>query len=130
MPGPQLWNPPGTRAGARGFFTGHFYSGNVRYFGYVYANVAAQMTADYLWDTLEKKTGRRTFYRQPDMARLLIEGQYQDGFRMPFPTVTEKLTGRKFRPQRLIEEINQPLEAFVKSNQKKPFSDCRKLLRR
>ncbi|MCY4645150.1 MAG: M3 family metallopeptidase [Bacteriovoracales bacterium] len=127
---PPALAPDGVRGGSRFFFTNHFYGGSVRYYGYIYADMAAQMTANYLWDTLEKRSGRRTFYRQPDLARLLIRGQYRDGFTLPFPTATERLTGKKFVAQNITPAINRPLDDFVKAESQRTASSCARLLRK
>ena len=94
--------------------TDHFYSGNVRYYGYIYADIAAEMVAEHLLDTLEETTGRRTLYRQPSLAGLLIEGLYERGFTKPFPSAIERFTGKKFKPLELVEKTNRAFDRFAK----------------
>lgn len=102
--------PSGVRGGSRMFNTSHFYSGDVRYQGYVYADMAAQMTANFLWDQLESNTGRRTFLNQKSIAKLLREGHYQRGFSVKFPKATEKMTGNKFKPNELSQNITKAIK--------------------
>ena len=127
FPEENIWKPEGVENGSFKLKTGHFYSGNVRYHGYMYADMAAQMTADYLWDMLEKTTGRRTLYRQPTLAKLLIEGMYERGFTRPFPAATEEFTGRKLDPFKVIERTNQALDRFVQETNQR--LSCKGLLK-
>lgn len=108
--------PEGVARGHRFFATMHFYSGLILYHGYVYADIAAQMEADYLWNELAKTTGRRTFLRQQTLAPLLIDGQYRRGFARPFPSTTEQMTGQKFHPQRFIDDFRRPVDDFIASS--------------
>jgi len=123
FPGAKTF-PAGVRAGSRACSTSHFISGEVRYYGYIYANIAAQMTAEHLWDYFQGKTGRRTFLRQPELARLLIDGHYRSGFTKPFPLATEQMLGRPFDASVLVEKINGAVGAA-----KNDSTDCDELLR-
>ena len=127
FPQENIWMPEGVESGADQLSTDHFYDGSVRYHAYIYADMAAQMTADYLWDTLENTTGRRTFYRQPTLANLLIEGLYERGFTRPFPSAIEEFTGRKFEPLKVIERTNQALDRFVRETHQR--LSCKGLLK-
>lgn len=80
----------------RFFATGHFYSGDVRYIGYIYARIAADMTEQKMLDRLEALTGRRSLYQQPAIANMLISGYYRDGFRLPFPSGVEAFIGEPY----------------------------------
>lgn len=115
FPGSDTPLPEGVFAGDRMFATSHFYSGNVRYYGYIYADMASQMTADYLWDHFEQTTGRRTFLNQPTLASILTTGQYQNGFELKFPLATESLTKKKFKPNALVDHINNKVKEFTQS---------------
>lgn len=106
FPGKKVY-PEGVQAGSRMFSTSHFYSGEVRYFGYIYADMVSEMTAQFLWDTFEAKTGRRSFYRQPEMAKILLDGQYRKGFSKPFPKATTDLVGKPFDPNVIVDVINK-----------------------
>ncbi len=105
----------GIDPGFGAFATGHFYSGEVRYFGYILSTVGAKMSAEKLWDLLEKKTGRRTLYKQPDLAKLLIEGYYTSGFLNPFPGSIENFTGKSYSPSNLVEKAIQNVKAYQPS---------------
>ena len=120
FPQERDWMPEGVVAGSYKFSTRHFYSGSVRYHGYVYANMAAEEIAEHLWDTLGLTTGRRTLYRQPSLAGLLIDGLYKRGFTRPLPLAIEEFTGKKFEPLKLIERTNEALGRFVRESANKP----------
>ena len=77
----------------RFFATGHFYSGNVRYIGYVIANPVAIMYNDYLLDQLESSTGRRTLVNQPQLATLWKKGYGAAPAGLPLDQAIRKLTG-------------------------------------
>ena len=116
--------PEAVAEGHAGFGTPHFYSGQVLYHGYVYADIAAQMEADHLWSTLAEKTGRRSFLRQPSLAGLLIDGHYKRGFAKPFPSATEEMTGKRFRPRQFADAFRRSVEDFLASSGDK---NCRSL---
>jgi hypothetical protein len=91
------------------FRTGHFYGGRVSYFGYVLAEVAAGMINHYVLDKLEEQTGRRTLFKQPGMAKLLLP-LYENGNSLPFPTSIEKYTSREFSADEFAKELNERVE--------------------
>lgn len=91
------------RSGA--FATGHFYSGNVRYIGYIFAWVAAQEVVTRIGDILRTETGRPTLHNQPGLARILTDGLLQKGFEPPFPRQIEAFTGRPFSPEALVAKM-------------------------
>lgn len=95
------------------FATSHFYGGGVRYFGYIVADMAAQMTAEALWKTFEKSTGRKTFYRQPTLGPLLSKAYYTNGFLKEFPRPIEEFTGMKFSPQNMVGGIIQTVNSWA-----------------
>lgn len=129
FPGPKVF-PPDVRPGSRMLATSHFYSGEVRYFGYIVADMSAQMTADALWDFALETSGRRTFLNQPTLAKKLIEGQYQRGHSKKFPLSVEEFTGKKFRPESLIQTINGAVPDLVRpSNEPKTCGDLLKTAR-
>jgi hypothetical protein len=125
FPGPSRGGP--IRGGYRMFSTGHFTSGHVRYFGYIYADMGSQMTADFLWDGSEEKTGVRTLLNKPELACKLIRGQYEHGFCKPFPQATEEFTGRKLDPSAIIQHINA---ALPKVSAAEPRAECETLLKK
>ncbi|MGE4232601.1 MAG: M3 family metallopeptidase [Bacteriovoracia bacterium] len=94
------------------FATGHFYSGEVRYFGYIVADMAAELSAKALWEKLKKKTGRKTFYKQPSLANILIAGYYEKGFLEPFPKSVEKFTGKPFSPKDYTSSMVEAIEDY------------------
>ncbi len=94
------------------FATGHFYEGGVRYFGYIVADMAAQMTAEYMWDHFEKTTGRRTLLYQPGIAPLLKERYYRNGFLKEFPKPVEELTQKTFDPEAMVAGLVKAVEAL------------------
>jgi len=95
------------------FATGHFYSGDVRYWGYAGAEVAAYEVKEALLDYLEKETGRRTLHKQPKMAKFLIDGLYREGNKLGFPGAIEAVTGRKFSSDRLVQGAVEAVKRFV-----------------
>lgn len=92
----------GVDPGYNGFVTDHFTGGQVRYIGYVYAEMAAQLSAEHLWDLFEQTTGRRTLYKQPALIRTLRDAYYRNGFREEFPRQVERFTGKPFSPESLV----------------------------
>lgn len=98
------------------FSTDHFYGGSVRYIGYVYAGIAADMSYKKLLDVLETTTGRRTLLNQPSIAGLLTEGYYKRGFAEPFPRATERFTGVKFDPSAAAELVNSSAETWIRQS--------------
>jgi hypothetical protein len=85
--------------------TTHFTSGNVRNIGYDYAGIASHMMADYISDELEKVSGRRSWYNQPEFARIFAEKFVSVGWRKPFPANIEAITGRKFDPMTVVSDM-------------------------
>lgn len=80
-----------SRAGSQ-----HFVEGWVRNFGYDLAWIASDMVASHLSDRLEQETGRRSWFRQPMLARLYEQEFLDEGWRKPFPANIEAITGRPF----------------------------------
>ena len=122
FPQERVWMPEGVEMGSYQLNTSHFYGGSVHYYGYIYADMAAEEVTEHLRDILEETTGRRTLYHQPSMAKLLIEGLYERGFTRPFPLAIEEFTGEKFEPLKLIERTNEALGRFVRESAQK--SSC------
>tara|TARA_B100001248_G_scaffold262455_1_gene258544 strand:- start:4677 stop:6677 length:2001 start_codon:yes stop_codon:yes gene_type:complete len=110
---PEEYTQKGFEPGHSYFITGHFRSGSVRYFGYVLAEVSAAIMTDSLLDQLEEKTGRRTLYKQPGLAKLLSDGIYKQGFKVPFPKSVEKFAGVKFSPKSFTENLKSRLSRFL-----------------
>jgi hypothetical protein len=104
---------PGFTLGSAMFSTDHFTSGLVRYYGYIYADIAAQQIADYLWRTLRLSTGRGTFLHQRTLATILRR-IYDRGSTKPFPNAIEELTSRKFSAQGAAGKINDCVTALTK----------------
>lgn len=90
--------------------TSHFTSGEVRYIGYVFAEMASRMTAQYVTDELEKVSGRRTWWKQPLLGKIFTEQVFEQLWRDPFPVNIEKITGRKFDPAAIVEDLKRELE--------------------
>lgn len=99
----------------RMFSTDHFYGGQVRYIGYIYAEMAAKMTYDRLLDILEETTGRRTLLNQPSLAKLLIDGYYKRGFGEPFPGATESFVRSKFDATAAARKFDQSIQLWISS---------------
>lgn len=97
------------------YSTSHFYSGQVRYIGYVYAEMAAEMTYVRLLDILEATTGRRSLLNQPSIAKLLTEGYYKTGFLKPFPLATEDFARKPFNAREAASSINAAVDSWVRS---------------
>ncbi len=113
----------GIREGYSHFVTGHFYSGSVRYFGYVLAEVAATIVTQRTLDLLETQTGRRSLYKQPALAGILTEGLYKRGFVELFPIGIEQFAQKKFAPEAFTGELIAKLKAYtekLKQPQKGP----------
>lgn len=102
------------------FITPHFRTGEVQYFGYVLAAVSAGLMKDSLYEKLKATTGRASFYRQPTMAKMLIDGIYTDGFVQPFPVSVEKFTGKKFSPDNFAAGLIKRVNAFIDDLEKNP----------
>jgi len=92
------------------FTTSHFYSGSVRYFGYIFAEVSSSMVAERLYDLLEKRTGRRSLYQQPEIASILINSLYRRGFAVPFPESIEAFTEKPFSPKEYARGLIEGLK--------------------
>ena len=122
FPKGRAWVPEGVAIGSYKFSTSHFYSGSVRYHGYIYADMAAQEITEYLVRFLGLTTGRHSLYRQPSLARELIERLYERGFTRPFPLAIEEFTGKKFEPLKLIKRTNEALGRFARKSANK--SSC------
>lgn len=99
-----------SRAGA--FSTHHFYSGDVRYYGYIVANLAADLTAEHLLNVAEARSGRRTLLNQPWIAEHLINGYYRLGFLKPFPDSVVEFTGLPFSPERAMSSVVARAETY------------------
>lgn len=95
-----------------GFATNHFYSGNVRYIGYIVAQMAADMSARKLHNVLKEKTGRETFLSQPLIAEILINGYYRKGFELPFPKSIEQFTGEPFSPDTTVKNMLKTIQNY------------------
>lgn len=87
--------------------TTHFTSGNVRNIGYDYAEIASRMMAEYLSNELEKVSGRRSWYQQPEFARIYEEKFVSVGWKKPFPENIETITGRKFDPEVVVASLGR-----------------------
>jgi len=88
-------------------YTDHFVSGQVRYIGYTYAELASMMMANFLYDEMEKTTGRRTWHKQPGLAKILAEKFYSQGWKTTFPENIEGITGRKYDPESIVAQAIQ-----------------------
>ncbi len=112
----QAGFPPSVESSVPTYYTyvatPHYTSGEVRNIGYVYAEIASRMIAKHFLDRLEQLTGRRTFYNQPLLAKLLTEELYEAGRKDPFPVNIEKITGKKFDPRAVIRELNDLMMAM------------------
>jgi hypothetical protein len=89
--------------------TSHFVSGAVRNIGYTYAEIASRMMSKYLSDELERLTGRRSWYQQPELGRLFTEKFFEQGWKDQFPANIEKITGAKFSAEQVVHEMAEEL---------------------
>jgi len=85
--------------------TGHFTSGGIRNIGYDFARVGAAMLSEYISDELERVSGRRNWYKQPEYARIFNEKYAANNWQKLFPLNIEEITGRKFSPDTLVAEL-------------------------
>lgn len=95
------------------FVTNHFYSGMVRNYGYVLAEVSAGLVSEALTERLKALTGRSTWYHQPQIAQILGEGLYRRGFEKPFPETIEQFTGKKFSADTFAQTLVRSAQAYV-----------------
>nr|HPI41556.1 M3 family metallopeptidase [Pseudobdellovibrionaceae bacterium] len=109
------------------FATGHFYGGQVRYIGYVFAQMAATMTYERLLDKFEELNGRRTLSEQSTLADELIKGYYTKGFLQPFPQATEVFTGKKFDALAISQSILAQVEHVALRSESSLESRSKKL---
>lgn len=96
-----------------GFSTDHFYGGEVRYIGYVHAEMAAQLTAEKLWDDFARTTGRRSLYDQPTLLQILERAYYRTGHSEPFPQAVERFIGKPLSPDAVVAGMSSAVESFV-----------------
>lgn len=75
--------------------TGHYIKGRVRYAAYTFARMASNQLAEHISDQLERKTGRRDWYNQPELGAIMME-VFRAGWRLPFPRNIEAITGKPF----------------------------------
>ena len=99
--------------------TPHFIGGDVRYIGYTYAEIASRMMSRYLTDEIEKVSGRRSWWRQPEMAKLFTERFFEVGWKTPFPLTIEQITGQKFSAEAVVANLAEQLQ----------LTDCQAQLR-
>ncbi len=90
--------------------TSHFVSGSVRNIGYTYAEIASRMMTKYLTDEIEKLSGRRTWYQQPQMASLFTERFFEQGWKTQFPLNIEQITGQKFSAEAVVADMAEQLK--------------------
>lgn len=90
--------------------TTHFTSGNVRNIGYTYAEIASRMMTQFISDEIEKQSGRRTWYMQPQLANIFADRFFSVGWKKLFPTNIEEITGRKFDPKAVVEDMAKKLK--------------------
>jgi hypothetical protein len=109
------------------FSTDHFYGGLVRYIGYVYASIAADMNYERILDVMEQTTARRTLLRQPGLGRLLAEGYYKHGFNDPFPVATERFTQRKFKAEERGHKADQAVSHWIEGRKAAQAVRCQAL---
>jgi hypothetical protein len=85
--------------------TTHYTSGTVRYIGYVYADIGSRMMTEFISDEIEKLSGRRSWYRQPQLASIFADRFFAEGWKTLFPGNIERITGRKFDPDAVVEKM-------------------------
>ncbi|MCB9062851.1 MAG: hypothetical protein H6622_15120 [Halobacteriovoraceae bacterium] len=112
---------------AQKFITNHFYGGEVRYIGYLYAEVAAVMSNERLLDLLEEKTGRRTWYDQPQIADILIYGIYRKGHIEKFPHAIENFTLSPYSTDLKLKLDLEVIESFIQSKKAQTLK-CEELM--
>ena len=118
--------PAGLNPFASNFASSHFISGSVRYMGYFLADFAALKVRERVLDIFQQQTGRRSLFQQPQLAKLLIEGLYQDGTTLPFPRNIERFTQSKYRAADYVRLILAPItpEGEGSTQQRLPNSQC------
>lgn len=90
--------------------TSHFTSGAVRNIGYSYAFIASEMMAQYISEELQHQTGRSSWFQQPGLANLIINQFYKQGWKLPFPSSIEQITGRPYDVQTVIDDFKRKME--------------------
>lgn len=96
--------------------TSHFTSGEVRNPGYVFAEMSSIQMADFVYDELEKTTGRRTWLKQPTLAGIFQDRFFSQGWKRPFPENIESITGRKYNPAKILESILKDIDTAPKAS--------------
>lgn len=100
----------------RGPFNGpHFRAGWVQYIGYSQAAVAAAMTAMELKQRLLQETGRMDFWKQPGMARHLVDGYYREGYKRKFPLSVEAFTGQPYSVKAFVDFLSADIKSLTSS---------------
>ena len=89
--------------------TGHFVSGNVRYSGYVFAEIGSRLMMEFISDEVEKESGRRDWYRQEGLGEIFNDLIYANGWRGLYPEIVERISGRKFEPEALVNDCARAL---------------------
>jgi Zn-dependent oligopeptidase len=95
------------------FATDHFYSGSVRYIGYLYADIAADMVYRSTIKRLIGQTGRASLYRQPKLGPLLKSNFYELGAMTKFPQVIEEATDIPFSAEAQAARFNQAVITYL-----------------
>lgn len=85
--------------------TSHYTSGQVRNIGYVFAEMSSQQMANFISDTLEKRTGRRSWLKQSSLAKIFNDRFFAEGWKKPFPENIESITGRKYDPVKILDSM-------------------------
>lgn len=85
--------------------TSHYTSGQVRNIGYVFAEMSSQQMANFISETLEKRTGRRSWLKQPALAKIFNDRFFAEGWKKAFPENIESITGRKYDPVKILESM-------------------------
>jgi hypothetical protein len=109
--------------------TGHFYSGEVRYIGYVYAEIASDLVYQTVMHTLMRQTGRLSLYQQPKLGPILQQSLYNFGATAKFPKVIEEVTEQPFAADAQAVRFNKAVLNYLRGPRSVlPEADCRLLL--
>lgn len=95
------------------FKTSHFYGGRVDYFGYIAAEVAAEVASKIALDRMETESSRRSLYRQKELAKILVQDFYKFGHTVPFPEGIERFIRQSYSVAPYVQSLKGRLSIPV-----------------
>ena len=104
---------PDLNYGTASFTSDHFSSGDVTYAAYTFSAIGARQMAQYILDVLEAKTGRRTFFNQPELSKILRRF-YETSFKSKFPRALEKFTKVPFTSEAATAQMAGSVESWTR----------------